>query len=134
MSGIYDAVSRVCPSNSTFAAPRTALENSYLISAMQTAHSNGSLDTDDTSIWVNFNDLDVSGCWVAGANQTCPYVQRPTDTSRRVTVPTVAAVVVFALVALTLFSKVAANRTSRKRRRSRKRIGDGGWDYEGVPS
>lgn len=134
MSGPYDAVSRVCPDNSSFAAPRTALENSYLISAMQTAHSNGVLGPDDTAIWVNFNDLDVSGCWVAGTNQTCPYVQRPTDTARRVTVPTVAAVIVFVLVALTLFSKVAANRTSRKRRRSRKRMGDGGWDYEGVPS
>ncbi|GAB7337239.1 hypothetical protein MBLNU457_g2612t1 [Dothideomycetes sp. NU457] len=134
MSGQYDAISRVCPDNSTFAAPRTALENSYLISAMQTAYSSGVLDSDDTSIWVNFNDLDVSGCWVAGANQTCPYVQHAGDTTRKVTVPTVAAVIVFVLVALTLFSKVAANRTSRKRRRSRKRMGDGGWDYEGVPS
>jgi len=134
MSGPYDAVSRVCPANSTFAAPRTALENAYLLSAMQSAHSSGDLDMDDTSIWVNFNDLDVSGCWVAGTNQTCPYVQRTGNTAREVTVPTVAAVIVFVLVALTLFSKVAANRVSNKRRRSRKRMGDGGWDYEGVPS
>jgi len=133
-SGQYDAVYRVCPDNSTFSVPRTALENAHLFSAMQTAQNNGDLDSDETLIWVNFNDLDVSGCWVSGANNTCPYVQRTATAARKVTVPTVAAVIVFVIAALTIFVKCAANRgASRKRRHSRRR-GDNGWDYEGVPS
>jgi len=133
-SGPYDAVSRVCPDNSTFSVPRTALENAYLVSAMQSAHNSGDLDSDETLIWVNFNDLDVSGCWVSGANNTCPYVQRTSTTGRKVTVPTVAAVIVFVIAALTVFVKCAANRGASRKRRNRRRRGDSGWDYEGVPS
>lgn len=72
-------------------------------------------------------------CWVEGVNSTCPYVSR-TDTNkvRIVVVPTVAAVAIFLLAALTFFVKCAANRREDKRGRRRRNVG--GWEYEGVPS
>jgi hypothetical protein len=48
-----------------------------------------------------------------------------------VVIPTVAGVIVFLLAILTITVKCAANRQNTRRRRKR---GEGGWDYEGVPS
>ena len=87
------------------------------------------VDSDDL-LWVNFNDLDAESCWVVGQNQTCPYANGVSD-DRTVIVPTVSAVIVFVLAALTIFVKCAANR---QKSRHRKRRVDDGWDYEGVPS
>jgi len=130
-AGAYDAVSRACPENSSFSVPATALENAYLRSAIQNAMIQGTLGDSDIMYWVNFNDLDVSGCWVSGINNTCPYVQGRIAQGGSVIVPTVAAVVVFVLAGLTLFVKCASNRGQTRRRRKR---ADNGWDYEGVPS
>ena len=144
--GGYTEVNDNCPSDSTFAVPRTAMENSYLLSTLRATRpdilvgtSSGDPDgdsNDDPSsgvVWINFNSLGTANCWVAGVNQTCPYVAVDgADRRRQVIVPTVAAVIVLFLGVLTMFVKCAANRQSSKRRRKRK--GEGGWDYEGVPS
>ncbi|KAL2352481.1 hypothetical protein BJ546DRAFT_211209 [Cryomyces antarcticus] len=126
--GSYSSANDACPSNSTFAVPRTALENSYLLSAFHRRDD----AIDDQQIWLNFNALDAQNCWVSGVNTTCPYTpSKNSDPRRTIVVPTVAAVIVFLLAALTLFVKCAANRQNSRRRRRR---GEDGWDYEGVPS
>ena len=143
--GIYMKVSAACNDGNSFAAPRTALENTYLAaewrlylasrSSSNTAARNAyAVSTDsgtDELLWLNFNDLNTATCWVTGQNSTCSYVQQPRSETRQVAVPTVAAVIVFVLAALTVFVKCASNRQNTKRRRRRK---DNGWDYEGVPS
>ena len=117
-----------CPEGSAFTAPRTALENEYLLHHWRQAIRERNIN--DNFVWMNFNDLDVEGCWVIGQNVTCPYLQTSHD-EKNIIVPTVAAVIVFVLAILTVFVKCAANRQGSKRRRRR---GEDGWDYEGVPS
>ena len=121
----YNDAGVACKDGYEFTAPRTALENTYLLHVWRQA-----VGTEDTLLWVNFNDLDAKACWVLGQNVTCPYL-RHESTQRTVLVPTISAVIVFVLAALTVFVKCAANRQRSKRRRRR---GDNGWDYEGVPS
>ncbi|KZF23436.1 hypothetical protein L228DRAFT_282165 [Xylona heveae TC161] len=116
-----------CPKNSTFDAPRTGLENLYLLSAIRKQ-----TDLEGRSVWVKFNSLDKEYCWVVGgSNTTCPYVSDSfVNRERTVLVPSIGAIVVLFISALTLFVKCASNRrTSHRRRKS-----DSGWDYEGVPS
>ena len=127
----YDAP-YACPEDSSFSAPRTGLENHYLYHSVLS--SRDSIDTTEQAkgIWINFNSLDTATCWVtSGPNGTCPYyVDERAKQSRQILVPTIGAVIVFVLTALTIFVKCNVNRrNSRTRRR-----GDGGWDYEGVPS
>ncbi|EMC96668.1 hypothetical protein BAUCODRAFT_108497 [Baudoinia panamericana UAMH 10762] len=137
MKGRYQAVDDACPSNTSFAVPRTALENSYLLATWRNylstqSSQDGSTGSQDTLLWLNFNDLESNGCWVIGQNTSCPYSpSQMSDGDRTITVPTVAAVIVFVLAALTVFVKCASNRQTSRRRRRR---GDDGWEYEGVPS
>ncbi|KAI7525095.1 hypothetical protein KC331_g17731, partial [Hortaea werneckii] len=108
-----------------FATPRTALENTYLVNAWReylqehpnpnsntNTQNNGASQSNDELLWLNFNNLDATTCWVLGQNTTCPYISTMVSETRQVVVPTVAAVIVF----------------------RRKRRGEDGWDYEGVPS
>ena len=128
-STAYDKAENACRGDVQFAVPRTSLENSFLASKWRAYRSEH--DVEDELLWVDFNDLDIAGCWVIGQNSTCPYQDQQIGEGREVVVPTVAAVVVFVLAILTVFIKCAANR--RNTRRRRKRVDDG-WDYEGVPS
>lgn len=130
----YTDTDSICPDGSSFDAPRTALENRYLFAALQTRANEDSGDFDgDASVWVNFNSLDVTDCWVVGVSQTCPYnLAANQDENRLVVIPTVAAVIVFVCTVLTLFVKCAGNRQSS--RKSRRRTMQEGWEYEGVPS
>jgi len=120
----------VCGSDAQFSVPHTALENAHLLAAFQ-EHRRTSQD--DDAILIDLNSLNTPDCWVVGLNGTCPYLSS-TDTNRTriVVVPTVAAVIVFLMAALTFFVKCAANRRADKRGRRRKLVG--GWEYEGVPS
>ncbi|KAK5112212.1 hypothetical protein LTR62_004373 [Meristemomyces frigidus] len=130
-AGIYQYVDAGCTGNTAFAVPRTSLESSYLLATWR-ENIRSESDPDDPLLWLDLNDLDVSGCWVNGQNASCPYQEGSLgDQGRKVIVPTVAGVIVFVLAALTIFVKCAANRRSSKR--GRQRAGDG-WDYEGVPS
>ena len=66
----YSYASQTCPSNYSFGAPRTALENSYLTQAIRDSHR----DYDGHGVWVDFNSLNYQDCWVSGGpNATCPY-------------------------------------------------------------
>jgi hypothetical protein len=68
----YYSAGDACPSDFEFAAPRTALENSFLTQAM-TAGSN--VDT-----WVDFNAIDQPACWVMGGpHAECPYKEASWD-------------------------------------------------------
>lgn len=125
----YTDAGRSCDDGTTFETPRTALENRYLLHAWRSTIDERDFD-EDSLLWVNFNDLDARACWVAGQNTTCPYL-RDDNHGREIAVPVVAGVIVFVLAALTLFVKCASNRRTVQRRRRR---GDDGWDYEGVPS
>ncbi|KAK8172878.1 hypothetical protein BKA80DRAFT_26932 [Phyllosticta citrichinensis] len=130
----YSNGDSMCPPNTTFDTPRTGLENSYLFAELRrhVATHPESYDQ-DASLWVDLNSLDVAQCWVVGYNTNCPYTSGAVaDENRLVVVPTVAAIIVFILAALTIFIKCAANR--RTSRRGRRRKGSEGWDYEGVPS
>jgi hypothetical protein len=127
----YSSSNMICPAGSSFAVPRTALENRHLLTAVSQRTGE---DAKDMIVWLNFNSLDVERCWVFGVNSLCPYRSAAGDITRRaVIVPTVAAVIVFLIAALTVFIKCAANRQKSRRGRRRRRADDG-WDYEGVPS
>ena len=128
-SAAYAKAEAACRNGISFAAARSALENAFLTQAWREYRSKH--DVDDELLWVDFNDLDIAGCWVIGQNSTCPYQDQQVGEGRRVVVPVVAAVIVFVLALLTIFIKCASNR--RNTRRRRKRVDDG-CDYEGVPS
>jgi hypothetical protein len=130
--GSYSTSVDLCAGDQTFSVPYTALENNYLLNALQ-SHRSSSEDKDPT-IWVNFNSLDVAGCWVTGINTSCPYQSNTVDVrNRAVIVPTVGGIIVIVIAALTVFIKCAANRQNTRRKKRRRRADDG-WDYEGVPS
>jgi hypothetical protein len=121
-----------CPDDSTFSAPRTGVENHYLHHAVLSSRDRLGISEKAKGVWLNFNSLDTATCWVTtGPNGTCPYyVNEKAKQSRQVLVPTIGAIIVFVLTALTMFVKCNVNRrNSRSRRR-----GAGGWDYEGVPA
>ena len=128
-SAAYAKAGDACRGTNAFTASRSALENAYLSSAWRSYRAENAVD--DELLWVDFNDLDVVRCWVIGQNGTCPYQAQQAGEGRTIVVPTVAAVIVFVLALLTVFIKCAANRRNTRRRRKR---GDDGWDYEGVPS
>lgn len=122
-----------CSDNAVFSTPRTGLENQYLYrQALSQGIQSDPSDEDAIGVWVNFNSLDIQTCWVAtGPNGSCPYyVDAKDKETREILVPTIAAIIVFVLTALTIFVKCNVNRRN-SRARSR---GDGNWDYEGVPS
>lgn len=126
--GTYAAVDNNCPAGYSFAVPRTALENRYLLEALQ---REAAAEVADATVWINFNSLSYPNCWVIGVSTRCPY--EPPDPNigrRRITVPVVAAVVVLVVALLTLIVKINANRQNSRR----KRVGHDGWDYEGVPA
>ncbi|KAF2127716.1 lectin C-type domain-containing protein [Dothidotthia symphoricarpi CBS 119687] len=124
----YEAAETLCRAPLTFDVPHTALENAHLLAAMRSRR-----EGTDEPVYIDINSLDVADCWVIGLNSTCPYIQSiDTNRTRIVVVPTVAAVIIFVLAALTFFIKCASNR--RKSKRGRKRRMVGGWEYEGVPS
>jgi hypothetical protein len=128
---VYSSGDTICPTGSSFAVPRTALENRHLLLAISQRTGDAA---QDQIVWLNFNSLDTERCWVYGVNSVCPYRSAAADNTRRaVIVPTVAAVIVFVIAALTVFIKCAANRQKSRRGRRRRRADDG-WDYEGVPS
>lgn len=123
-----------CEANSSFSVPCTGLENMYLYQHILALpeESRSGLSGDESGVWLNLNSLDVEACWVTtGPNGTCPHsIDEEAIRQRTVLVPVVAALVVLLLTALTMFVKCNKNRWN-----SRKRIrGEGGWDYEGVPS
>lgn len=142
----FSSASSACPDNSTFAVPRTALENTYLYHTLLTQRhystsSNPSLSSD--GVWLDFNSLSVSACWVTGGPDTgCPYTTNGNNggggsgtsdqQQRTVIVPIIASIIALVITALTLFVKCNVNR--RLSRRGRRKRGEGGWDYEGVPS
>ena len=131
----YSESDGMCPEGFAFAVPRTALENRYLHSTLQQQRSDAGDDSSFSAVWLNFNSLDYQGCWVRGVNTSCPYIGRSGDSSSRtVVIPTVAAIIIFVLAVLTFFVKCASNRQNSRRRRRRRGIGEGEWDYEGVPS
>lgn len=125
----YSDGDTVCPSGFAFSVPRTPLENSHLLSTLRSSN------VGSDPVYLNFNSLDVAGCWVRGTNATCPYTPRlDANRTRVVVVPAVAAVIIFVLAALTIFVKCASNRRETRRGKRRARRLRGEWEYEGVPS
>ena len=126
----YDSGNSACTGNTSFDVPRTGLENAYLYNTiMQSTQDNADLAN---GVWINFNSLAVEDCWITtGTNGSCPYSQSSDAThSRHVLIPTIAALIVLILTILTILVKCSANARDSRKRRS----GEGGWDYEGVPS
>ncbi|CZT19983.1 related to Lectin C-type domain protein [Ramularia collo-cygni] len=119
-----------CDDDSAFAVPRTPLENAHLLSVWREYRRTRDEDADPL-LWLDFNQLDVSACWVTGQNTTCPYMLPADLDSRRILVPVIGAFIIFVLAALTVCIKCVGNRQTARRR---KRRGNDGWDYEGVPS
>ncbi|TVY81768.1 Maintenance of telomere capping protein, partial [Lachnellula suecica] len=127
----YSYAKQTCPKNYQFAAPRTALENSYLAQALRQNHR----DYDGHGAWVDFNDLDYKTCWVTGGpNATCPYkaiLVQDSDAKRTTLIPAIGGVIVGVIFLLTLFIACYNRRSTKKRTRRR---ADNGFVYEGVPS
>jgi hypothetical protein len=127
-SDYYNAAS-ACRSPYQFDVPHTPLENAHLLAALR----DGDRGSSGEDIYIDLNAINIPECWVSGMNGTCPYLSTSdNDRVRIVVVPTVAAVIIFVLAALTFFVKCGANRRENKRGR-RRRLVDG-WEYEGVPS
>lgn len=126
----YSFADVACPSNSTFAVPRTGLENSYLHSIFHDRWDPDAISVIGKGVWIDFNSLDVQACWVSGGpNATCPYYLNDASIQRRtVLVPVIAGIIVLVITALTLFVKCSTNRRSSRRRKR----GEAGWDYEGF--
>ncbi|KAI9880104.1 MAG: hypothetical protein M1830_005349 [Pleopsidium flavum] len=127
----YSSAEAACPGNSTFAVPRTSLENFYLNSVFHHRRDPDANDNiRDKGVWVDFNSLDVQACWVSGGpNATCSYYLNDASIQRRtVLVPVIAGIIVLVITALTFFVKCNANRRSSRRRKR----GEAGWDYEGF--
>lgn len=132
----YWGLPDTCPPGSSFAVPRTALENTYLYhhllaqssSVIDPASSNSSL----REVFLDFNSLDVTSCWISsGPDSSCPYASSPKQLERRtVLVAAIAGIVICIITALTIFVKCNTNRRNSRRR---KRVIEG-WEYEGVPS
>jgi len=80
----YSFAKQACNEPYQFAAPRTALENSYLTQKLRDSRR----DYDGQGVWVDFNSLDYKSCWVTGGpNATCPYsdtLQQDDDLEKRV--------------------------------------------------
>ncbi|KAJ5123851.1 uncharacterized protein N7515_007676 [Penicillium bovifimosum] len=135
-SAYFRNVSDTCPPGTTFAVPRTGLENSYLykhlLSLPKSQVDPSSSDPVLREVYINFNSLDVTSCWVStGYGSRCPYASDPQQLERKtVLVSAIAGIIILLIAALTLFVKCNANRRSSRRR---KRAIDG-WEYEGVPS
>jgi hypothetical protein len=135
-SAYFRNVSDTCPPGSTFAVPRTGLENTYLyrhlLSLPESKVDPGSSDPALREVYVNFNSLDITSCWVStGYGSTCPYASDPQQLERRtVLVAAIAGIIILIITALTFFVKCNANRRNSRRR---KRVIEG-WQYEGVPS
>lgn len=132
----YREVGDGCPPGSSFAVPRTGLENHYLYEYLLTQDRSiidpASTNLSRREVYVNFNSIDVTSCWVSGGpDATCPYAANPQQLERKtVIVAVVAAIVILLVTALTTFIKCNANRRNSRRR---KRVIEG-WEYEGVPS
>lgn len=132
----YYNVSDSCPPGSSFAVPRTSLENTYLYKYLLTQSTSiidpASTDPTLREVYVDFNSIDVTSCWISGGpGAGCPYASNPQQLERQaVLVAAIAGIVICIITALTLFVKCNANRRNSRRR---KRIIEG-WEYEGVPS
>jgi len=122
----YRHVNTTCPPNTIFATPRTGLENSHLISALRS-----SLYASESAIWLNFNSIQVDGCWVVGVGASCPYTGN-ISTIQTVTVPVVAGVIILVLAVLMIVVKCGANRRNSRRRGTRENGQE--WEYEGLPA
>ncbi|KAJ6125751.1 hypothetical protein N7523_003371 [Penicillium sp. IBT 18751x] len=135
-TGEYKFASGMCPAGSSFAVPRTGLENTYLYQFLLTQPRSiinpASTDLSQREIYIDFNSIQVTSCWVSGGpGASCPYASDPQELQRRtVLVAAIAGVVILVITALTLFIKCNANRRNSRRR---KRVIEG-WEYEGVPS
>jgi hypothetical protein len=131
----FDVAPGACPEHTTFDLPRTGLENTYLY--REILNTTSTLRNDEASdilegVWINFNSLDQPGCWVIGGpNMTCSYSNfAEKQQQRNVLIPTIAALIILVLSVLTLLVKCNQNRRSNTRRRR----GENGWEYEGIPS
>lgn len=120
-----------CPNGYTFAAPRTALENSYLTQTMRRIEGN---QNGNAKCWVALDSMDVEGCWVVGGkNNTCLYndsIALETYRKRTILIPTIAAILVLVVTAITIIAKAADNRRKGRRQNRKINIADIG---EGVP-
>ncbi|KKZ68386.1 hypothetical protein EMCG_00155 [[Emmonsia] crescens] len=131
----YGSAAGNCPEKSTFSVPRTSLESTYLYHYITSLPKDiinpSSEDYSARSIWIDLNSLDVPSCWVSGGPKAqCPYEVDENAVQRRtVLVPTIAAIIVLVIAALTIFVKCNANRRNSRRKRVIE-----GWEYEGVPS
>lgn len=118
--------------NDDFDAPRSALENAYLLTFIKKTQLNP-----EDRVWIDLNSIAADACWVTGGkNAVCPY--QPTDPGNKpVIVSAIAAVIVLIVFGLMLFAKVGSwrvERSRRQRRRVAKKRNLEGVEYEGVPS
>ncbi|KAG0160742.1 hypothetical protein PDIDSM_8272 [Penicillium digitatum] len=132
----FSNLSNTCPPGSSFAVPRTGLENTHLyrhiLSLPETKIDLSSTDPALREVFVDFNSIDVTSCWVSGGYKArCPYASDPQQLERKtVLVAAIAGIIVLLITALTFFVKCNANRRNSRRRR---RVIEG-WEYEGIPS
>ena len=121
-----------CQDDATFDVPATGLENTYLYNHILSENDTQRRQPFIDGVWINLNDLDSANCWVTtGPNGNCQYSNTHQEKhNREVLIPTIGALVVLILTALTILVKCNSSYLKNRHRRS----GPGGWQYEGVPS
>lgn len=121
----------VCQDTS-FEVPRTSLENTYLYEHIFTDLETQPGDSLVNGVWINLNSLDKQDCWTTtGPNGSCIYQTDSDDRhNRMVLIPSIATLIILILTGLTIVVKCGVNRRHSRQRR----MGPGGWEYEGVPS
>jgi hypothetical protein len=129
---LYTDAPAACQDGTDFGVPRTALENTYLYE-----HILADVDADRgtgflNGVWINLNSLDKEDCWVTtGPDGSCTYQSDADEQHTRIVlIPSIATLIVLILTALTIIVKCGVNRKHSRQRR----LGPGGWEYEGVPS
>lgn len=124
----YSSASDACPPDTSFAVPRTGVENAHLYALLRAGTTvNGS------GVWLDLNSLHRQACWVTGGqNATCPYnVSQDALQRREVLVTLISGILVLVVAGLTAFVKCSAHRRTSRRKGKRR---EAGWEYEGYVS
>ncbi|CCH41448.1 putative secreted protein [Wickerhamomyces ciferrii] len=118
----------VCPDNTNFSVPRTALQQYSLVNYLKTLPENH-------SIWIDMNSISINDCWVTGGpNSNCPYqkVTNERNFAEMLTPASVFCLVIFLGMILLRLKRVPVqdNRKHWKKLLQQNKENE----YEGVPS
>lgn len=126
----FEVYKNSCPPGYNFTLPRLAVENLSLKQYMRKANVK-------YPVWIDLNDITVSGCFVSGGPYAqCPYQRTVTPrTLVKMLAPgSVVALVLLIAIVVEMFAWLHPIETNRKKYWKKKLVEHHKHDYEGVPS